>query len=142
MAGMYIFGPQIWDVLPNLKPSARGEYEITDAIQLLIDKGELVVAGIYEGEWFDTGTLPSFLESSRFLTQGAPTVHPTAKVDAQIGESVVIGENAVVRCKKIENSVVLPNAIVKVDVDVSGCLIGGEVVAGSLTDEIRHGTLK
>jgi glucose-1-phosphate thymidylyltransferase len=142
MAGMYIFGPQIWSVLPDLEPSARGEYEITDAIQLLIDKGELVVAGIYEGEWFDTGTLPSFLESSRFLTKGAPTVHPTAKVDAQVGGSVVIGENAIVRCKKIENSVVLPNAIVKVDGDIIGCLIGGEVSADSLADEIRYGTLK
>jgi glucose-1-phosphate thymidylyltransferase len=142
MAGMYIFGPQIWEVIPDLKPSARGEYEITDAIQLLIDKGEIIVAGIYDGEWFDTGTLPSFLETSRFLTGGAQTVGSTAKVDAQIGENVVIGENAILRCERIENSVVLPNANVKVDGDIIGCLIGGEVAAESLTDEIRYGTLK
>ena len=38
MAGMYFFGPGLWSVLPDLKPSGRGEYEITDAIQeLLID---------------------------------------------------------------------------------------------------------
>src|SRR5688572_15395536 len=38
MAGMYFFGPQIWDVLPTLPPSLRGEYEITDAIQVLVDR--------------------------------------------------------------------------------------------------------
>lgn len=54
MAGLYFFGPEIWDVFPNLKPSARGEYEITDAIQTLIDEGKTVLAGVYEGAWFDT----------------------------------------------------------------------------------------
>ena len=38
MAGVYFFGPQLWSVLPDLKPSGRGEFEITDAIQMLIDK--------------------------------------------------------------------------------------------------------
>ncbi|HEY0866703.1 MAG TPA: sugar phosphate nucleotidyltransferase, partial [Fimbriimonas sp.] len=66
MAGMYFFGPQLWEVLPDLKPSARGEYEITDAIQLLIDRGHEVLAGVYTGKWFDTGTLDSFLETSSF----------------------------------------------------------------------------
>ena len=57
MAGMYFFGPELWEVLPDLKPSGRGEYEITDAIQMLIDHGYSVLAGKYEGAWFDTGTL-------------------------------------------------------------------------------------
>ena len=52
MAGLYFFGPEIWDIFPTLKPSARGEFEITDAIQTLIDQGKQVLAGVYEGEWF------------------------------------------------------------------------------------------
>ncbi|MBI1757554.1 MAG: NTP transferase domain-containing protein, partial [Fimbriimonas ginsengisoli] len=38
MAGLYFFGPQIWELLPGLGPSGRGEYEITDAIQMLVDR--------------------------------------------------------------------------------------------------------
>jgi glucose-1-phosphate thymidylyltransferase len=141
MAGMYVFGPQLWSVLPDLKPSARGEYEITDAIQLLIDKGENVVAGVYEGEWFDTGTLPSFLETSRFLTKGESLIDPSAHVTGRIGRSVVVGANATVLCKSIENSVVLPGAHIDVKEDIEGCLLGGEVRATALKDEVRYGDL-
>ncbi|MFN3963489.1 MAG: sugar phosphate nucleotidyltransferase, partial [Fimbriimonadaceae bacterium] len=97
MAGMYVFGPQIWSVFADLKPSARGEYEITDAIQMLIDRGEVVRAGVYEGEWFDTGTLPSFLETSRFLAGPGPKIGEGAIVEAEVGEYVVIGDGATVR---------------------------------------------
>lgn len=141
MAGMYVFGPQLWSVLPGLKPSARGEYEITDAIQLMIDRGETVVAGIYEGEWFDTGTLPSFLETSRFLTKGKSLIDPSSKVEGEIGDAVVVGANAQVRCKSIENSVVLPGANVVVDGVIEGCLVGGEVSAPALRDQIQHGDM-
>lgn len=142
MAGMYVFGPQIWDVLPDLKPSARGEYEITDAIQTLVDQGHEVVAGVYTGEWFDTGTLPSFLETSRFLTQKGQLVALDAQVKAELGEHVVIGAGANVSCRRLVDSVILPGAQVEVDGDVVGCLLGGDVKAEEgLTDAIKHGDL-
>jgi glucose-1-phosphate thymidylyltransferase len=141
MAGMYVFGPQLWSVLPDLQPSARGEYEITDAIQMMIDQGETVVAGVYEGEWFDTGTLPSFLATSRFLTKGEVLIDPTARVEGEIGPHVVVGANARVRCKSIEDTVVLPGAVVEAG-DIAGSLLGGEVVADDLRDEIRYSDLK
>lgn len=142
MAGMYVFGPQIWSVLPDLAPSARGEYEITDAIQLLIDGGETVLAGIYEGEWFDTGTLPSFLATSRFLTKGEGLIDPTAVVEGEIGADVVVGAHARVRCSLIEDSVVLPGALVETKREIQGSLLGGEVRADSLIDTIAYGDLK
>lgn len=142
MAGMYVFGPQIWSVIPDLEPSARGEYEITDAIQLLIDRGEKVVAGVYDGEWFDTGTLPSFLATSRFLVKGGLLIDPTAVIKGEAGEHVVVGAGAVVNCSKIVDSVVLPNADVKVSGEIRGCLLGGKVRSElNLTDEIIHGDL-
>jgi glucose-1-phosphate thymidylyltransferase len=127
MTGVYFFGPQLWDVLPDLKPSARGEYEITDAIQLLIDKGETVLAGVYDAPWFDTGTLDSFLETSAFLAKGVPLVAESAVVEAEIGPGVVVGERAVVRCASIEDAVVLPDARVDVEGDIKHCLLGGRV---------------
>ncbi len=137
MAGLYFFRSAIWDVLPGLKPSARGEYEITDAIQTLIDGGHDVRAGAYEKEWFDTGTRESFLQTSRFLAGDAPLVGAGATIAADIGPGVVVGEGATVRCDRIENSVVLPGATVIAYGEVRGCLLGGGInVEGDLVDQI------
>lgn len=127
MTGVYFFGPQLWKVLPDLKPSARGEYEITDAIQLLIDRGEDVLAGVYDAPWFDTGTLDSFLETSSFLVGGRSKVAESAVVNATVGRGVVIGEGAVVRCASIEDAVVLPGSRVEVEGEIRHCLLGGRV---------------
>lgn len=129
MAGLYFFGPQIWDVLPGLQPSGRGEYEITDAIQLLIDQGNLVLAGIYEGVWFDTGTLDSFLETSAFLVDGGSRVEGV--VQGVIGKDVVIGAGATVECDSIEDSVVLPGATVKTSGAIRHSILGGNVTRES-----------
>lgn len=142
MAGMYVFGPQIWSVFADLKPSARGEYEITDAIQMLIDRGEVVRAGVYEGEWFDTGTLPSFLETSRFLAGSDAKIGEGATVEAEMGEYVVVGDGATVRATRLENCVILPGAHVECSGEIRGSLLGGEMrVEGDLVDVIRHGDL-
>lgn len=139
MAGMYFFGPQIWNVLPDLQPSGRGEYEITDAIQVLIDQGETVLAGVYEGTWFDTGTLPSFLETTQFLTGGENLIGQGAQVLGQVTRSV-IGDGAKVECRSLTNVVVLPGARVDIDGDVTDSLIGGEcLISGDVTGEIIFG---
>lgn len=129
MAGLYFFGPALWDVLTDLKPSARGEYEITDAIQLLIDGGADVRPGIFEGVWFDTGTLESFLETSRFLTEEGVLMGQGAEILAPVGRHVVVGSGAMVEATLIEDSVILPGACVRVEGTIQGCLIGGTVTA-------------
>ena len=132
MAGLYFFGPELWTVLPDLKPSARGEYEITDAIQLLINRGENVEAGKYTGVWFDTGTRESFLEASRFLTNGRSLIATDSKVTGLLSDHVVVGSGAEVHCKSIENSVILPGAKVLASGVIRNSLIGG--VSTDLTD--------
>ena len=127
MAGMYIFGRQIWDVLPTLKPSARGEYEITDAIQTLIDQGQDVRAGVYEGAWFDTGTLDSFLETSGFLTGGTSYVGHEAQVESPLGTKVTVGDRARVKAAFIEDSAILPGADVEVSGTIRHCILAGTV---------------
>ncbi len=127
MAGLYFFGPQIWEVLPTLAPSARGEYEITDAIQCLVDRGDLVLAGVYTGDWFDTGTLDSFLETSALWVKGGPLIGPGADVQAQVGANVVIGGGARVRATSVEDCVVLPGADVEVEGAIRHSVLGGVV---------------
>ncbi|MCC7434353.1 MAG: NTP transferase domain-containing protein [Methanoregulaceae archaeon] len=136
MAGLYFFGPEIWGVLPGLPPSARGEYEITDAIQRLIDGGHLVLAGVYEGTWFDTGTLDSFLETSAFLTGGKSLVG-AAEVQGEVTESVVIGDGAKVSATRLVDCVVLPDANVQVTGTIRHAILGGTVVReGDVMDAI------
>jgi len=139
MAGMYFFGPQIWSVLPDLQPSGRGEYEITDAIQTLIERGETVLAGVYEDEWFDTGTLDSFLETSAFLSGGNNLL--AGEVSGEVGRNVVIGAGATVDCRSIEDAVILPGSKVRVDGEIRHSVIGGDVsVDGGAVNAILHGS--
>lgn len=140
MAGLYFFGPEIWSVIPDLQPSWRGEYEITDAIQMLVDRGQMVLAGVYEGEWFDTGTLDSFLETSAFLLDGGHALGGGSQVDGEVGLKTCVGDGAHLTCASIEDSVILPGAEVRVSGAIRHCLLGGTVTAeGDLIGQIRYG---
>ena len=140
MAGLYFFRSEIWNVLPKLQPSSRGEFEITDAIQLLIDEGNLVLAGRYEHEWFDTGTLDSFLETSSFLVNGSQVIGSDVVVEGHVGDHVVIGEGAFVRCNSISDSVILPGARVVSNGDIIHSIIGGNVESNrTIEASILHG---
>lgn len=141
MAGVYFFGPAIWGALDGLEPSARGEYEITDAIQRLIDSGGNVLAGVYEGVWFDTGTLDSFLATNAFLLgKRGSLVDPSASVKGEVGANVAIGAGARVRALQIEDAVILPGAVIETDGEIVHSVLGGEVsLSGRIADAIRYG---
>jgi glucose-1-phosphate thymidylyltransferase len=129
MQGVYFFDSMIWDVLPDLQPSARGEYEITDAIQLLIDRGGDVRAGVYEGAWFDTGTLDSFLETSAWLMNSGVQAADGASVSGELGAAVSVGDNATVQCAQIVDSAILPGAHVVCSGRIEHSLLSGDVNA-------------
>lgn len=143
MAGLYFFGPELWDVLPDLQPSGRGEYEITDAIQMLIDRNHLVLAGVYDGVWFDTGTLDSYIETTDFLLKGGVLIDETATLEGEVGRNVAIGAGATVKCRFITDSVILPGAVVSVDGDIKGSFLAGPITeSASIEDKILHGDWK
>lgn len=139
MAGVYFFGPKIWTAMEGLPPSARGEYEITDAIQRLIDAGGNVLAGVYTGDWFDTGTLDSFLGTNAYLLKGASQVDPSAVVKAEVGANVAIGAGAQVRAGRIEDAVILPWSVIECDGEIRHSLLGGELRGPEFVNAIRHG---
>jgi dTDP-glucose pyrophosphorylase len=63
-AGFGVLGPEIWPLIDQLAPSARGEYELPEAVAALIESGVNVAACPVEGPWFDVGT-PEQLEAAR-----------------------------------------------------------------------------
>ncbi len=69
LVGVYLFDRSIHEAVASIGPSERGELEITDAIQWLVDHGRRVRSEILEGWWIDTGKLTPLLDANRLLLE-------------------------------------------------------------------------
>ena len=78
LVGVYLFTPAVHEAVRKIKPSWRGELEITDAIQWLIDQGTDVRSTVISGYWKDTGNVADMLEVNRTVLE---TLEPTGRWD-------------------------------------------------------------
>ncbi len=122
LVGIYMFDHHIFEAVAAIKPSSRGEYEITDAIQWLIDNGYAVFPHIHQGWWIDTGKPTDMLEANSFvLEEIAPCIHGTASIDA---DSSVDSRVTLQAGASIKNSIVRGPTIIGMNTLIENSYIG------------------
>ncbi len=120
LVGVYMFRPVIHEAVRAIKPSGRGELEITDAIQWLIDEGKQVSPHLVTGYWKDTGRLEDMLECNRKVLESLePAVRGSVDEASQLIGRVVVEEGAV-----IERSTVRGPAIIGRDTVLRDSYVG------------------
>jgi len=107
LVGVYMFTPAVHEAARAIEPSGRGELEITDAIQHLVDGGQRVEPHIVEGWWKDTGRLDDMLEANRLVLDNLEPRVEGELIDAQVDGRVVVEPGA-----RLERATVRGPAIV------------------------------
>jgi glucose-1-phosphate thymidylyltransferase len=138
LVGVYLFGPPIFEAARKLKPSWRGELEITEAIQGLIEGGKRVESQVVKGWWKDTGQLADMLEANRLvLEEIEPRLDGEISSDSRVEGRVVLEEGATV-----SGSVVRGPAIIGRGARISDAYIGPYTSIGEEVEvtgsEIEH----
>jgi glucose-1-phosphate thymidylyltransferase len=119
LVGVYMFTPEIFSAARAIEPSARGELEITDTIQHLIDTGHTVEHHRVKGWWKDTGQLADMLEANRLVLED---IEP--RIDGELIDSKVEGRVVVEAGARLENSTVRGPAVIGADSVVVDSYIG------------------
>jgi glucose-1-phosphate thymidylyltransferase len=121
LTGIYFFKPLIFKMIERLKPSPRGELEITDAIQLLLKSNHNVGYQIVQGWWKDTGTPEDILEANRLVldelkpeAEGRVESHSSVQGRVAIAKGSTIKKGALVRGPVVvgQNTVIETNVYV------------------------------
>jgi len=146
MVGVYYFTKDIHEAVSNIKASKRGELEITDAIQWLIDSGKEVTCHTLEGWWIDTGKKDPLLECNRlvldkierqiyekplnsFTADGRVQIGNSMIYDSRIIGPVVIGDNCLIRNAFIGPYTSIGNSCVVENTEIqNSVLLGNNIV--------------
>ena len=120
LVGIYMFDANIFEAVNAIKPSWRGEYEITDAIRYLVEKGFQVYPYIHEGWWIDTGKMEDLLDANRLLLDELlPQVKGYVDSASQLTGKVTIEEGA-----EVINSAIRGPAIIGQESRIVNSYIG------------------
>ena len=121
LVGIYFFSSAIHQAIAKIQPSPRGELEITDAIQLLIDQQKRVEASELEGWWLDTGKKDDLLAANQIILDSCLTSAVAGKVDAQ---SQIIGRVEIGAGSQIINCTIRGPVAIGNDCHIENCFIG------------------
>ena len=121
LVGVYLFSPAIHHAITKIQPSARGELEITDAIQYLIDQQKNVESFQLSGWWLDTGKKDDLLAANQIILDSCLdlTIEGTIDAPSKIRGRVHVGAGS-----KIVNSTIRGPVIIGENCHVENCFIG------------------
>jgi glucose-1-phosphate thymidylyltransferase len=91
LVGVYLFDKRIHEAVRAIEPSFRGELEITDAIQWLVDQGHRVVTSVMDGWWLDTGKKDPLLEANRVILESIER-----RIDGRVDEDSVVDGRVII----------------------------------------------
>ncbi len=152
LVGVYLFSNAIHEAIDNIKPSWRGELEITDAIQELIDKGKKVKGEILDSWWLDTGKKDDFLAANTTVldqyikrsikghidatstvegrvevAKGAKIINSTIRGPAVIGKKTIVDNAFIGPYSSVGDRVVIRNSVIEHVVILEGSIVEGVV---------------
>ena len=141
LVGVYLFNAMIHDAVAAIEPSPRGELEITDAIQWLVDQGRRVRCELLTGWWIDTGKLTPLLEANRLLLERINT-----QIDGDVDESSVIdGRVRIAGGARIINSTIRGPVSIGPDTEIRDAFIGPFSAIGArcsvASSEVEHSVI-
>jgi glucose-1-phosphate thymidylyltransferase len=125
LVGVYMFTPSIFEAARSIEPSGRGELEITDAIQALVDGGRRVDPHIVHGWWKDTGQVQDMLEANRLILDDL-----MERIDGELIDSRVEGRVAIAEGARLERTTVRGPAIIGRDSRITDAYIGPYTAVG------------
>jgi glucose-1-phosphate thymidylyltransferase len=126
LVGVYMFTPVIHEAARAIRPSARGELEITDAIQHLVDRGRRVEPHIVRGWWKDTGRLEDMLEANRLILDTIDGRVEGEMIDSRCDGRVVVEFGA-----RLERCTVRGPAIIGAGTRLVDCYVGPYTAIGA-----------
>ena len=162
--GVYFLTPKIFEIIKQLKPSWRGELEITEALQLLMDRGLNIDHDYVTGWWKDTGTPKDILHANQLILEsmtkneindgifigkncilesGSKIIGPVIidencmiKSSTVIGPNVSIGKNSYLEKCNIKNSIIMDDCIINASIKIKDSIIAdGTEIKNDQPDE-------
>ncbi|MEM3407739.1 MAG: glucose-1-phosphate thymidylyltransferase, partial [Nitrososphaerota archaeon] len=133
LVGVYFFKPIIFDIIKDLKPSWRGEYEITDAIQIMLENKYKIGYDFVKGWWLDTGKKDDILYANVLILDEKAKYN----IKGEIENSKIIGRVEIEEKTKIINSEIRGPCIIGKDCLIQDSFIGPYTSIGNGTKIIN-----
>jgi len=142
LVGIYLFTPEIHRAVAQIKPSRRGELEITDAIQKLLEMGKQVRSHILEGWWLDTGTKDDLLRANQVVLDNF--LKPDIKGDVD-SKSQILGRVEIRQGAEVVGSTIQGPVSIAEDCRIKNSVVGPftSVDAGTLIEDssVEHSVI-